>query len=72
MVTTGKTQKRSLKQQRLNAGLGLIIEEMGRAMWSADKTYIASSIRAHPMTINMMVALDKFKSFCEEHYGEKA
>jgi hypothetical protein len=63
-----KSKSRSLKQQRLDGELGLIIDEMGRAMWNADKEYIATSIRAHPMTTNMMIALDKFKSFCERNF----
>jgi hypothetical protein len=71
-IIGGAMKRPSLKQQRLNAELGLIVDEMGRAMWNANKEYIATSIRAHPMTISMMMALDKFKSFCEEHYGQKA
>jgi hypothetical protein len=77
MAVTGKTPKfRSLKQQRLDGELGLIIDEMGRAMWNANKEYIGQRTgilpMTLPMTLAMRVALEKFQHFCEEHYGKKA
>lgn len=63
-----KTKTNSMKQQRLNGELGLIIQEMERAMWNADKEYIARTISAVSLTVSMRQALDKFKAFCEAHY----
>jgi glycine cleavage system aminomethyltransferase T len=71
-----KTKVKSEKAQRLDAELGLIVDEMGRAMWNADKTYIATSmghISAGGVcpTTNMQLALAKFKDYCERHHGKK-
>ena len=63
-------KRNSLKQQRLNAELGTIIDEMGRAMWNANKEYIATS--ESPLTLNMNAALCKFQDFCARHYGKKS
>lgn len=63
----------SLKQQRLNAELGLIIDDMGKAMWNANKEYIATAnISVVGLTLHMREALSKFKEFCENHTNEKA
>lgn len=40
MVRTGTQQKPRTKQS-LNGELGLIIEEFSRAMWSANREYLA-------------------------------
>jgi hypothetical protein len=69
MGKTGTTRK-SKKQQALDAELGLIIDEMGRAMWAANRDYIARSTNPHELTFNMTLALHKFKYFCEDHYGK--
>ena len=70
MAITGKTPKfKSLKQQKLDGELGLIIDEMGRAMWSANKEAIANGMMFTP---NMEAALAKFHWYCKEHYGKKA
>jgi hypothetical protein len=61
---------KSKKQQALDAELGLIIDEMGKAMWGANKEYIARGTAIINITPNMRIALDKFKAFCEAHYGE--
>ena len=61
--------RKSKKQQALDAELGLIIDEVGRAMWSASKEYVAMY---GPTTANIRSAMYKFQAFCEEHYGEKA
>ncbi len=66
-----KTKISTLKQ-RLNAELGLIIDEMGKAMWDADKEYIASRRTDLSLTSNMRLALWKYQEFCMEHYGKKA
>jgi hypothetical protein len=64
--------RKSKKQQALDAELGLIIDEMGRAMWSADKQHMADSKSDRTMSLNMLLALYKFADFCKEHYGQKA
>ena len=69
MAKTGTTRK-SKKQQRLDAELGEIIGEMGKAMWNADKQYIARADGLQAYTFNMLLALTKFKFFCEDHYGK--
>lgn len=61
--------KRRTKQS-LDGELGLIIDEMARAMWNADKEYIATRIGITAMTPNMHIALTKFQDFCGEHYGK--
>lgn len=68
-------QRKSRKQQALDAELGLIIDEMGRAMWNADRSYIADSL-GHAsaggvcLTANMQFALQKFKAYCELYRGK--
>lgn len=61
-------KRKTLRQQQLDAELGLIIDEMGQAMWNADKMYIA---RVRGMTIKMLKAFDKFIGFCRRNYGQK-
>ena len=69
MATTGTTRK-SRKQQALDAELGLIIDEFGRAMWNADREYIGRGtsygnwIR---FTSNMEHAWTKYLMFCKNH-----
>lgn len=72
MKTGTKLKLSTLKEQRENAELGLIIDEMGRAMWNADRQYIASKRTDLSLTSNMRLALWKFQEFCMEHYGKKA
>jgi len=66
-----KTVTKSKRQQALDAELGLIIDEMSRAMWNANKQYIAQKEGLYAYTLNMLLALTKFKEFCEDHYGKK-
>jgi hypothetical protein len=62
MARTGmKPKLKSLKQQRLDAELGLIIDEFGRAMFNADKAYIAER---NTFTPNMHFAWLKYLNFC--------
>jgi len=68
-------KRNSKRQQALDAELGLIIDEMGQAMWNANRSYIADNLcPGDPMnvclTFNMRYALRKFKKFCEEYYGK--
>jgi hypothetical protein len=67
---TPKTNRKTLKEQRRDGELGLIIDEMGRAMWNANKEYIAGS--DSPLTPNMNNALCKFQDYCARYYGKKA
>ena len=70
MAVTGKTPKfKTMKQQKLDGELGLIIDEMGRAMWNANKEAIANGL---PLTMSMSDALAKFQDYCMRHYGKKA
>lgn len=68
------TKRKSNGRQDHDGELGLIIDEMGRAMWNADKEYIAkhkniiSTINT-VLTPNMRLALDKFKFYCEAYHG---
>jgi len=62
------TQLKSKKQQRLDAELGVIIDEMGRAMWAANKEYLAE--RHIALTPHMQETLGLFLAFCEENYGK--
>jgi hypothetical protein len=64
-----KPKIKSLKDQQKDGELGLIIDEMGRAMWNADKEYIARCIGITDMTPNMRLAMDKFQDYCRRHYG---
>ena len=59
MAKIGIVQK-SKKQVALDAELGLIIDEMGRAMWNANREYMVT----HPLTLRMSDALAKFQDFC--------
>lgn len=65
-----KTVRKSKQEQARDAELGLIIDEMGRAMWSANKEYIASS--DSPLTLAMNTALCQFQDYCARYYGKKA
>lgn len=65
-----KPKSSTLKEQQLNAELGLIIDELGQAIWKADKKYIARSSSDTPLTFNMSTALYKFKFYCQDHYGK--
>jgi hypothetical protein len=62
--------RKSREQQRMDAELDLIIDDMGRAMWAANKEYIATS--ESPLTLHMNEALCKFQDFCIRYYGQKA
>jgi hypothetical protein len=64
-------QLKSRKQQKRDAELGLIIDEMDRAMWSANKEYVAS-MPEHILTPNMNAALCKFQDYCARYYGKKS
>lgn len=59
-----KLKSSTLKQQRENAELELIIEEFGRAMRNANRNYIQSR---NDFTINMTVAWYKYRRFCRSH-----
>ena len=63
MATTGIVRN-SKKQQRVAAELGEIIDEMGQAMWNANRKYIADG---GILTPNMSIALGKFQDFCARH-----
>lgn len=65
-----KMKVRSKKDQRLAAELGEIIDQMGQAIWNADKKYIARS--ESPLTSRMNDALCKFQDYCARYYGKKA
>jgi hypothetical protein len=67
-----KVKFRTSKQQRLDGELGLIIDEMGRAMWNADKEYVSRNIGILSLTLNMRAALNKFQDFCARNYGQKS
>lgn len=66
-----KTIRKSKKQQALEAELGLIIDEMGRAMWNANKEYIALAPE-NLVTPNMNAALCKFQDYCARNYAQKS
>lgn len=59
---------KSKKEQARDAELGVIIDEMGRAMWDANKNYIAGS--ESPLTLSMNMALCKFQDYCTKYYGK--
>jgi hypothetical protein len=65
-----RTNRKTLKEQRREGELGLIIDEMGRAMWNANKEYIAG--HDVPLTASMNDALCKFQDYCIRYYGKKA
>ena len=59
-------------EQQKNGELGLIIDEFGRAMWNADREYIAQQPScAHDpamhFTASMQVAWAKYVEFCMEN-----
>jgi hypothetical protein len=64
-----RIKRKTLADQRRDAELGLIIDEMGRAMWNAEKDYIART--TGPLTLNMNLALRKFQDYCVKYYGKK-
>ncbi len=66
-----KMQTRSRKQQRIAAELGGIIDEMGQAMWSANKAYVATA-PDHVLTPRMNEVLCKFQDYCVRYYGQKS
>ncbi len=68
MEQTG-TRRKSKKQGQLDAELGLIIDEMGRAMWNSNKYFIAQTAR---FTLNIELVMDKFRAYCRKYYSEKA
>lgn len=67
MARTGiRVKSNTLKQQRESAELELIIEEFGRAMRNAEKTYVTrDSHDGRPnFTLSMQFAWDKYLMFC--------
>jgi len=65
-----KIKTSTSKEQKLAGELGLIIDEMGRAMWNADRVYIAT--HESPLTPNMNDAICKFRNYCIRNYGKKS
>lgn len=61
--------KRDRTEQSKNGELGLIIDEFGRAMWNANREYIAEHEHFGwpKLTPNMTVAWMKFVQFCTEN-----
>ncbi len=77
MVATGqkpkfKTKFKTKKQQRLDGELSLIIDDMARAMWNANRAYIANNPQEYPMTPNMRTAFTKFYDFCARNNAQNA
>lgn len=66
-----KRSFKTLEEQQRDGELGLIIDEMGRAMWNADKKFIARSICGSSLTPNMRAALCKFQDYCVKYYDKK-
>jgi hypothetical protein len=66
MGTTG-TKRNSLKQQRINAELETIIDDMGIAMRDAYEPWVAENNRPTP---RMNACLYRFYAWCQEHYGQ--
>lgn len=68
-----KIKHSSLKKQRENAELELIIEEFSRAMCDAFRPYIAgyvqrcSHVGEFAFTPNMLKAYRKYVYFCKDH-----
>lgn len=60
---------KSEKQQRLDAELGLIIDEMARAIYNANREWVARS--DNPLTLHMNEVLSRFQTFCQDNYGAK-
>lgn len=67
-----KSKISTLKQQRENAELELIIEEFGRAMRNAHRPYIAESpASGRPLfTPNMYSTWNAYIDFCAAHPNE--
>jgi hypothetical protein len=64
-----KPKLKSMKQQRLDGELGLIIDEFGRAMWNANREYVTSTPSCHHetsirFTPSMWGAWHKYVEFC--------
>ena len=70
-MKTTRPKFSTLKQQRENAELELIIEEMGRAMRNANRPAIAEH-GPRWLTLNMDQALVRFFTFCRDHQNVKA
>lgn len=72
MVKTG-TMLKSKKQQKLTAQLRLLIENFADAMWTADKSYIASTAAGKfpRFTPKMYFAWNDYLDFCQEHKDDK-
>jgi hypothetical protein len=67
-----KVKCSTLKDQRLNAELGLIIDEFSRAMGNADHAYIAYHNENYiAFTTNMWTAWDKYVDFCRRNSYDK-
>ena len=71
MATTG-TKRNSLKQQRINAELGLIVDEFGRAMQSANRQWIGdaemqTSDDVPRFTMSMKMAWYRYVYFCKRN-----
>jgi len=62
-------QRNSLKQQKINAELELIIDEFARAMRSANREHIG---KFGGFTINLAGAWWKYQEFCVRNPIEKA
>lgn len=56
-------------EQQKNGELGLIIDEFGRAMWHANRAFVARQLSpANPdFTLNMGMAWTKYVLFCREN-----
>lgn len=61
-----RKNRRTMQQQ--NGELGLIVDQFGRAMWSADRKYVAETGRLTP---NMEIAWEVFVEFCKNNLNEK-
>lgn len=62
----------TLKQQRENAQLRLIIDRFSQAMWSAYRPYIAESPAGDKprFTPNMYAVWNEYVDFCSSHPNE--
>lgn len=60
---------KTLKQQKRDGELGLIIDEFGRAMWNANRHYVTGRFgHAYPcFTPNMEAAWAKYVEFCRNN-----
>lgn len=60
-----KAKFRERTEQQKNGELGLIIDEFGRAMWNADREYIAThGYTPGKLTFNMWQAWRRYVEFC--------